>query len=78
MDDHGCGARPPLRVANQYGLFAVTMPRSYKTEFQGPNNGEHRAPLSLSLRALEAVSLHGLASRPCGFTCARWIPARRA
>ncbi len=31
----------PLRIANQYGLFAVMTPHRYEIEFQGSNDGEN-------------------------------------
>ena len=31
----------PLRIANQYGLFAVMTPHRYEIEFQGSNDGQH-------------------------------------
>jgi hypothetical protein len=31
----------PLRIANEYGLFAVMTPHRYEIEFQGSNDGEH-------------------------------------
>ena len=34
-------ALDPLRIANQYGLFAVMTPHRYEIEFQGSDDGEH-------------------------------------
>jgi hypothetical protein len=34
-------ALDPLRIANQYGLFAVMTPHRYEIEFQGSNDGQH-------------------------------------
>ena len=34
-------ALEPLRIANQYGLFAVMTPHRYEIEFQGSNDGEN-------------------------------------
>jgi len=34
-------ALDPLRIANQYGLFAVMTPHRYEVEFQGSDDGEH-------------------------------------
>ena len=34
-------ALEPLRIANQYGLFAVMTPHRYEVEFQGSNDGEN-------------------------------------
>jgi hypothetical protein len=34
-------ALEPLRIANQYGLFAVMTPHRYEIEFQGSDDGEH-------------------------------------
>ena len=33
-------ALEPLRIANQYGLFAVMTPHRYEIEFQGSNDGK--------------------------------------
>jgi hypothetical protein len=37
-------ALEPLRIANQYGLFAVMTPHRYEIEFQGSNDGETWTP----------------------------------
>jgi lipase maturation factor 1 len=34
----------PLRIANQYGLFAVMTPHRYEIEFQGSNDGQTWTP----------------------------------
>jgi lipase maturation factor 1 len=37
-------ALEPLRIANQYGLFAVMTPHRYEIEFQGSNDGTTWTP----------------------------------
>ena len=37
-------ALEPLRIANQYGLFAVMTPHRYEIEFQGSNDGKTWTP----------------------------------
>ena len=37
-------ALEPLRIANQYGLFAVMTPHRYEIEFQGSNDGKNWTP----------------------------------
>jgi hypothetical protein len=48
-----------LRIANQYGLFAVMTPHRYEIEFQGSNDGENWIAYPLRYKPQE------LKDRPC-------------
>jgi lipase maturation factor 1 len=43
-------ALEPLRIANQYGLFAVMTPHRYEIEFQGSNDGKTWTPYTFRFK----------------------------
>jgi hypothetical protein len=53
-------ALEPLRIANQYGLFAVMTPHRYEIEFQGSNDGKTWAPYTFRFKPQDVNERPGI------------------
>ncbi len=53
-------ALEPLRIANQYGLFAVMTPHRYEIEFQGSNDGKTWTPYPFRFKPQDVSERPGI------------------
>ena len=53
-------ALEPLRIANQYGLFAVMTPHRYEIEFQGSNDGKTWTPYTFRFKPQDVNERPGI------------------
>ena len=53
-------ALEPLRIANQYGLFAVMTPHRYEIEFQGSNDGKTWTPYTFRFKPQDVSERPGI------------------
>jgi lipase maturation factor 1 len=53
-------ALEPLRIANQYGLFAVMTPHRYEIEFQGSNDGKTWTPYMFRFKPQDVSERPGI------------------
>ena len=53
-------ALEPLRIANQYGLFAVMTPHRYEIEFQGSNDGRTWTPYTFRFKPQDVSERPGI------------------
>ena len=53
-------ALEPLRIANQYGLFAVMTPHRYEIEFQGSNDGKTWTPYLFRFKPQDVTERPGI------------------
>jgi hypothetical protein len=53
-------ALEPLRIANQYGLFAVMTPHRYEIEFQGSNDGQTWTPYTFRYKPQDVKERPGI------------------
>jgi hypothetical protein len=53
-------ALEPLRIANQYGLFAVMTPHRYEIEFQGSNDGKTWVPYTFRYKPQDVKERPGI------------------
>jgi len=53
-------ALEPLRIANQYGLFAVMTPHRYEIEFQGSNDGKTWMPYLFRFKPQDVTERPGI------------------
>jgi lipase maturation factor 1 len=53
-------ALEPLRIANQYGLFAVMTPHRYEIEFQGSNDGKTWMPYTFRFKPQDVAERPGI------------------
>jgi lipase maturation factor 1 len=53
-------ALEPLRIANQYGLFAVMTPHRYEIEFQGSNDGKTWTPYTFRFKPQDVKERPGI------------------
>ena len=53
-------ALEPLRIANQYGLFAVMTPHRYEIEFQGSNDGKTWLPYTFRFKPQDVKERPGI------------------
>jgi hypothetical protein len=53
-------ALEPLRIANQYGLFATMTPHRYEIEFQGSNDGKTWTPYEFRFKPQDVKERPGI------------------